>query len=135
MPPFKLTRQMPTEDTEQVNLAKWLDSHKFRWCHVPNGGHRDKITGARLKAAGVKKGVPDILIFDQPPLHPGKIGVALELKRKDGGVLAPHQEEWLEALSERGWFTAVCNGWEAAVKLLTGAGFTRKLSHPQGPRS
>jgi VRR-NUC domain len=122
---------MPTEDAEQVNLAKWLDAHKLKWCHVPNGGHRDKITGARLKAAGVKKGVPDILIFDHPPLHPGKIGVALEVKRSDGGVLSPHQEEWLEALAARGWLTAVCNGWEAAVKLLREAGFTVRLIKPQ----
>lgn len=41
----------------------------FRMCHrgkiifhIPNGEHRDAVTGARLKRAGVLAGVPDLCI-------------------------------------------------------------------------
>ena len=32
------------------------------WFHVPNGEHRSKITGARLKRMGVRPGVADLCI-------------------------------------------------------------------------
>jgi hypothetical protein len=84
MPPFRLTPQQPTEDAEQVDLARWLASRKIRWAHVPNGGKRDMVTAARLKQQGVKPGVPDVLVFDPPPEHPDRIGAAVELKCRDG---------------------------------------------------
>jgi hypothetical protein len=33
------------------------------YCHVPNGERRDPVTGARLKAMGVRAGVPDLLLW------------------------------------------------------------------------
>ena len=34
-----------------------------RWLHAnPNGGYRHKSTGARLKAEGVKRGIPDLFL-------------------------------------------------------------------------
>lgn len=135
MPPFRLTPQQPTEDAEQILLARWLDTRRIRFCHVPNGGARDKITGARLKAAGVKRGVPDLLIFDRPPKHPDLCGAAIELKRRDGGVLSSEQVDWLEALAERGWLAACCRGWEHAVEVLQAAGYGIRGGHrTESPR-
>ncbi len=123
MPPFRLTAQQPSEMNEQISLATWLDVRKIQYCHVPNGGKRDLITGARLKRSGVKKGVPDILVFDRPPVYPGKVGTALELKRRSAGTVSPEQREWLQALDERGWIVAICKGWNEAVAFLESAGY------------
>ena len=56
----------PTEEQEQIKLAEYLDWKGYCWCHVPNGGNRNVVTGAKLKKQGVKPGVPDVLIFDSP---------------------------------------------------------------------
>ena len=37
---------------------------EWQWCHVPNGGLRNKITAYQLKRAGVKPGWPDMLLLD-----------------------------------------------------------------------
>jgi len=114
---------IPTEDQEQAALVDWLKLHNILFAHVPNGGARDKVTGAILKRLGVSRGCPDILIFDHPPLEPDCIGVAIELKRRKGGQIRPEQKEWLEKLKDRGWVAAVCKGADDAIKLLQQLGF------------
>lgn len=47
--------------------------------HVPNGGKRDKATGARLKAMGVMAGVADWTV-----IRNGKTPGFIELKTEDG---------------------------------------------------
>ena len=37
------------------------------WFHIPNGEHRSKITGARLKRMGVRAGVADLMIAWRGP--------------------------------------------------------------------
>jgi hypothetical protein len=88
--------------------------------HVPNGEKREKATAARLKAMGVKPGVPDILL---PVRSRDFVGLALELKRptrrreRDGGV-APAQERWLDHLEAEGWCCVVAWSWEEAAREL-----------------
>ena len=105
----------PTEAQEQEELARWLDRHGVLWCHVPNGGNRSAVTGAQLKKQGVKKGVPDVIIF--------RGMVAIELKRQCGGVTSPEQRKWLEDLTEAGWTCYVCRGAKAAIDVLTNLGY------------
>jgi hypothetical protein len=80
--------------------------------HVPNGGLRSKATAARLKAQGVRPGVPDVLL---PCPARGHTGLAVELKRQ-GGRLAPAQEAWLDALEAQGWRCVVAWRWEDAAR-------------------
>jgi hypothetical protein len=83
--------------------------------HVPNGGARDVITGAKLKASGVKRGVPDYILFvARGEYH----GLAIELKRLRGGTLSPEQKEWLNDLRSEGWRAEVCCGHTAAWRVL-----------------
>jgi hypothetical protein len=110
------------ESVEQAWLARWLDIKCICWCHVPNGGARNMITGARLKREGVKKGVPDILIFD-PPRRAQGVGVAIELKKAKGGTVSPEQVGWLAALNARGWITYVAHGADDAIRMLTDLGY------------
>ena len=82
--------------------------------HIPNEGKRSKVTGARLKAVGLKPGVPDICL---PVARGGYIGLYIENKY---GKNRPteNQKEWLRALREAGHLTAVCYGWEQAKELI-----------------
>lgn len=124
---------IPTEREEQVRLAKYLDSLGLLWCHVPNEGHGGygkgaQIKGARLRAEGLKSGVPDVLIFnqcsvvsDKEELH--RSGCAIELKRQKGGRVSEAQKEWLEGLRRAGWVAEVCNGFEEAKKLIKELGY------------
>lgn len=80
-------KAVPTEDQEQRIVAQFLDLLGFRWTHCPNEGKRNVVNGARLKASGMKKGCPDILIFDPIP-DSEWVGVAIELKRSKGGKLS-----------------------------------------------
>ena len=115
----------PPEEAEQQVLAKWLDMHKINWFHPPNGGHRNVVVAAKLKAQGVKPGVPDIVIVDRPPLYPDNIGTAIELKRRKGGSVTPDQREWLCKLKDRGWAVAVCKGAAEAIDFLESLGYGR----------
>ena len=76
---------IPSEEHEQRALALWLDWHKILWCHVPNGGERSKAVAGKLKAAGVKAGVPDVLVFETPPCGPdvlAKYDAGISQKRR-----------------------------------------------------
>ncbi len=81
---------------------------------IPNGEQRSAMTGAKLKAAGVKAGVPDIFL---PVARNGFHGLWIELKIKSG-VVSPKQQEWLVKLSEQKYATRVCFGWEEARNAL-----------------
>lgn len=50
--------------------------------------------GAKLRAMGVRRGVPDFLIVER---QTGRI-LFIEMKRRDGGVVSVFQETWLTAL-------------------------------------
>jgi hypothetical protein len=118
----------PLESQEQATLFGWARLMENRipelrmLYHVPNGGHRNKIVAAKLKAEGVRGGVPDICL---PVARNGYHGLYVELKRRKGGKATPEQMEWIAALGEQGYFAAVCYGFdearEAIENYLTGA--------------
>ena len=146
----RLSLLLPTEEQEQVALAQWLDLMRLRWCHVPNDGARHKATAGKLRALGVKAGVPDILIFDRPTaceedgrtrhtmiawpkdvqhhcaLHAP--GVAIELKRRGltGSSISAAQKDWILALRAREWIVRACFGAEEAIAFLTKLGYGRR---------
>jgi hypothetical protein len=104
------------EHEEQKALFKWArltEKHIPELAllfAIPNGGHRHKAVAAKLRAEGVRAGVPDLFL----PVACGIFhGLFIELKAK-GGRTTETQGEWLQALWSRGYCTAVCYGWEAA---------------------
>ena len=95
-----------------LNYNKYPDL-KFMY-HIPNGGQRSKITGAQLKAAGVRPGVPDIHL----PIMCGQYGgLFIELKVK-AGKASPDQEIWKAHLNANGYYATVCYGWSEAVAVI-----------------
>jgi hypothetical protein len=117
--------RVPTELQEQIALAAWLTRRGVWFCHPPNEGRRSRAQGARLKAAGMQSGVPDILIFDRPPTDPEASGTAIELKRVNGrpSQVSDNQRKWLEALELRGWKVRVAYGCDDACKWLLELGY------------
>ena len=93
------------------------------WNTFPAGGG-GKIRGAQLKAQGLQKGFPDLIVV-HPALHPGyTIFVGLELKARRGR-LSPEQLAMQAAFGRAGAFYFVCRSledveaalWEAQVPL------------------
>lgn len=112
--------KVPTEHAQQVAVFVWaaLNFERFpdlrMMFAIPNGGERNKIVAANLKAEGVRKHVPDICL---PVPRGAWHGLFIEMK-KIGGVLHPGQAEYLVQLRAQGFGACVCWGWEAAVKTL-----------------
>lgn len=112
---------IPTEHAEQVALMQWAKLQSKRYpglelLHaIPNGGARNAVTGAKLKAEGVKPGVPDLHL--PVPLH-GRPGLYLELKRKAGSAVTPAQREWHAALAAQGYAVVVCRGARDAMDAI-----------------
>jgi hypothetical protein len=111
-------RPATTEEQEQIRLFQMVEEHLEQYpdlrflFHVPNGGHRSKATAGRLKAAGVKAGVPDLLLLvPRGSYH----GMACELKIP-GGRLLPSQRAWLEALNRFGYYAVVAFGADEALE-------------------
>ncbi len=109
----------PTESAEQQTLFQWaaLQSGKYPELallyHVPNGGSRHKAEAGRLRAEGVKSGVPDLCL---PVARAGYHGLYIELKRTAGSRTSENQAAWLERLAEQGYAVRLCKGWEAAAR-------------------
>jgi hypothetical protein len=76
-----------TEHDEQVALSRWVTLLQPRHPElallhaIPNGGHRHKAVAVRLKAEGVKRGVPDLCL---PVPRGGHHGLYLEMKTRQG---------------------------------------------------
>lgn len=110
----------PSESIEQIYLFRWALYQEGKYPelelmhHIPNGGKRDISTAKRLKAEGVKAGVPDICL----PVPRGKFhGLYIELKAGDNKT-TENQDKWLKKLSKQGYCTAVSYGWEEASKVI-----------------
>jgi hypothetical protein len=124
----------PSELEEQIILAKFLDWQGILWFHPPNEGRRSWRTGATLKRAGMKSGVPDVMICARPPNRPNCIGTAIELKRVDGGQVTANQQRWIEALRKEGWVAEVCHGADKAIKLLGDLGYDQRQTRSSTER-
>jgi len=81
---------------------------------IPNGGQRHGVVAARLKAEGVKAGVPDLHL---PVAMHGYHSLYIELKKK-GGKVSPSQTEWHIALRLQNNCVVVCYSWEEAASTL-----------------
>ena len=71
-------------------------------------------TALKMKRAGYKKGIPDLLIFEPSG---GYVGLALEVKTKTGRA-SEHQKVWQAQLRSRGWKAEICKGLDECVKCI-----------------
>ena len=104
-----------SEALEQRAVVEYCDLKKIPVFHIPNGGYRNKAEAAHLKAQGVRPGVPDLCV---PVARYGYHGLYIEMKAKKNGRVSAYQQRWLALLRENGDCAYVCNGADAAIRLL-----------------
>jgi hypothetical protein len=110
------------EDNLQMAVARYLDLTNYVWCHVANERKASPQAGKRLRAKGVKSGVPDCLIFNQ---RNGFKGLALELKIKPNKP-TENQKQWLSDLSVLGWLCKVAYDLDEAINIIDHYGKNNK---------
>ena len=134
-----MTAKLKTsEHDHQVTVMDWAElmaQRKYpmlRWLYaVPNGGDRHPAVAAKLKAEGVKSGVPDLCLpyplqNNHEPFGRSGVrfnvgfkccGLYIEMKTK-GGTVKPHQKEWLDYLAGVGYRAVVCWSADEAIQTL-----------------
>lgn len=125
-----MTPLSPSEHDEQAAVISWARMQecvypelKLLFC-VPNGaaltwredkkGNRYSPQAARLKAEGLRPGVPDLCL---PVARQGYHSLYIELK---AGRNRPTQEQiaFLDALACQGHLALVCYGAEQAIEAI-----------------
>ena len=132
----KFQQAVPSEATEQTWLFEWIAQMAYlRWpeldlaFHIPNGGSRNRIEAARLKAQGVKAGVPDIFISVP---RCGYHGLYIEMKRQVGGKMREGQKEIIPRLRAQGYCVEICKGFHPAADVIEKY-MTEKLKREETP--
>lgn len=107
-----------SEHAVQVAFVQWcrLSQRKYPELKlayaIPNGGVRNAITGARLKAEGVRKGVLD---WHLATPRKGFSGLWIEFKWGKN-KLTPEQKEFVAMLRAEGHFVEICYTVDEAIK-------------------
>jgi hypothetical protein len=115
-----VSRRERTEHAEAVALMRMVRLHEARWPElrllyaIPNGGDRHPVVAAKMKAEGVRAGVPDYCL---PVARGGYHGLYVELKTPTG-YPSREQRAWIAALREQGYRAEVCRGWAAAWDVI-----------------
>jgi len=125
----------------QVALFNWARLYEEKYpilgllFSIPNGGHRHITVAKKMKAEGVKAGVPDIFLavtVQRPIDINGDLhlipGLFIEMKY---GTNKPtkSQERWLKALEEQGYKVAVCySDKEAKIVIVDYLGLPVELT-------
>jgi hypothetical protein len=111
----KASELQPTEHQIQSALCQLLDVQArpdMIWFAIPNGGHRHIAVAKRMKAEGVKRGVPDMLF-----LQPTRIAW-LELKIKNGR-LSPFQKAFRDRAQALGHTWSMARSIDEAMIFLS----------------
>lgn len=111
-----------TEHAHQVALVEWTawESKKTPELELlfacPNGGERHGAVAAKLKAEGVKAGVPDLFLpVPKQPFH----GLFIEMKHGKN-TTTEAQRWWLRRLKRQGYEVAVCYSCDEAIERIKG---------------
>ena len=119
--PFARIPLIESEHHEQVKLFRWAEQNLDKWNGVlaymfaiPNGGHRHPATAGKMKAEGVKRGVPDIFL----PHAIGKYhGLFVEMKVKSNKPSC-QQREFIARLLDQGYKVVVCYSCQEAIEKI-----------------
>jgi len=113
--------KVPSEHTEQKHLLTWASLNIGKHPDlrllfaIPNGGARSKACAGKLKAEGVKPGIPDLCL---PVARGGFFGLYLELKRIAGSTTSPAQKQWHRDLLQEGYHVVTAKGMTEAQQVL-----------------
>lgn len=112
-----------SEHQHQAALIAWFDAAypllRGRLFAIPNGGQRNKITAAKLKAEGVRSGVPDLCLPVPRRTSSGVLLAGLFIELKAGkNKPTETQLDWLGWLGQQGYAAYCCTGWDAAKQVI-----------------
>ena len=114
----KGVRKAPADEEHRLQTAcvRWFRMQYPTMSHnlfaVPNGGRRDKATGAKLKDEGVLAGVADLILLKQSI---GYGALLIEMKT-DTGRQAQSQKDWQEKIEKDGYKYVVCRSLEDFIR-------------------
>lgn len=100
----------------QVACVRWFRlqyPHKIIFA-IPNGGARNVIVAAKMKAEGVLKGVPDLFIPEPAGTY---AGLWIEMKVKPNRP-SPEQKDLMHRLTNRLYRCEVCYSFEEFVEII-----------------
>lgn len=106
------------ESRRQQACVQWFRlqyrDYAILLCAIPNGGRRDKITGAIMKAEGVVAGAADLVLFvPSKGLH----GLCIEMKTATGRQSAA-QRQWQRAIEAQGYGYVVCRSFDEFRRVI-----------------
>jgi hypothetical protein len=107
-------RKRPDDEEHRIQAAcvNWFrlqyPTHASALFAVPNGGRRDRVSGAKLKAEGVLPGVSDLILL---VARRGCYGLLIEMKTSKGKQ-SPAQKEWARDMAARGYLYIVCHSFD-----------------------
>tara|TARA_Y100000310_G_C20335396_1_gene647253 strand:- start:36 stop:467 length:432 start_codon:yes stop_codon:yes gene_type:complete len=121
-------KRLDLEHAEQVALVQWAD---YQWvggdAHlgdylfaVPNGARMAMNTAKKMKAEGLRSGVPDLMLAI--PVD-GYYGLFIEMKKGREhfkgqaavkNAVSENQKAWMSRLRSQGYFCVVCYGFDEA---------------------
>ena len=116
----KATKSAPRKDDEhqlQVACVNWFHAQpQYKRLYnlffaVPNGGARSKMTAAKLKAEGVKRGVADLLLIVPSGTY---YYLAIEMKTSTG-TQSDSQKEFQKSVDIVGGKYVVCRSLEQFI--------------------
>lgn len=117
----KKIRKPPSDEEHQTQVAcvNWfrLKYPKLRnvLFAIPNGGRRDKKTGATLKEEGVVAGVADLILLKRNQRHGA---LCVEMKTKSGNQ-SETQKKWQKEVEATGNKYVVCRSLDEFMKEIT----------------
>jgi hypothetical protein len=112
-------RKRPSDNEHRIQCAciklfRYLYPHYIIYA-IPNGGQRNAIVAAKLKAEGVLAGIPDIHI---PMARNGYHSLYIEMKNGKAGRLSDAQKEMHTRLQDYGNKVAVCRNTKEFINTI-----------------
>ena len=127
------------EHQHQVALFQWAKTAMVAHPEleamyaIPNGGQRNKIVAAKLKAEGVKAGMPDICL----PVARGSyhaLYVELKAPKPHKSKVQENQRDKMELLESHGNACHIAYGWnEARIAIMAYLGMGVSTHHRDIP--
>ena len=119
------TNQSPLEHEEQSAFVDWLEVQGLLFTATAQSTYTTSFNQKRRnKAAGVRKGFPDMIVIIPPDKSIDGDGylIGVEMKRIRGGVVSTEQRVWIDTMNSLGVNNIaayVCKGAESAIKVVS----------------
>ena len=114
-------RKRPSDEEHRIQCScvRWFRYQYPQFRHnlfaVPNGGRRDLVTGAKMKAEGVLAGVADLILLKSNK-HYGALLIEMKTRK---GRQAESQREWQSLIERDGYKYVVCRSLDDFIREIT----------------